>query len=428
MTTWTDVIHLDRIIIPPERQRQYFDETKIMNLAKDILENGLLQPPVFRHDGRTLIAGERRIRAMKQLHRQGKTFEFGGVPIAPNHIPGIIISMRDELQYEQAELSENLEREDLSWQEEAQARARIHQIRMKQNPSQTISDTTKELKLGTSTLAVDLALAGALDNDAIAKAKTKSEAFKILQLEQQKRKNRELAERFQLDTSSRPETTHIIQQGDAIETMAKLTPEHFHCLITDPPYGIGANTFGNQTLINHEYNDSYEHWTRLMEGFAEQAYRVTRPEAHLYIFCDIRRFEQLTNIFTRSPAFSWKAWSRPLIWYKGNIGTLPRPNHGPRLTYEAILYINKGDKPTTKVGHDVLSIGTSAKPRHAAEKPVALYEELLSRSTEPGDYVLDPFAGSGTILPAANRLNLRASAIELVPENIGICLDRREER
>ena len=61
---------------------------------------------------------------------------------------------------------------------------------------------------------------------------------------------------------------------------------------------------------------------------------------------------------------------------------------------------------------------------HGAQKPVALYIDLLKRSVKPGDVVFDPFAGSGTIFPAAHQAKVKAIGIEMNPEYAGLCVQR----
>jgi DNA modification methylase len=56
-----------------------------------------------------------------------------------------------------------------------------------------------------------------------------------------------------------------------------------------------------------------------------------------------------------------------------------------------------------------------------------LYYDLLRRSVSPGDRVLDPFAGSGPILPAAQELKCRATALEIDPAAFGIGVKRLEK-
>lgn len=107
---------------------------------------------------------------------------------------------------------------------------------------------------------------------------------------------------------------------------------------------------------------------------------------------------------------------------------LAKPEYGPRYTYETIMFASKGGKKVTGVYPDVLSHKTVLQPRHAAEKPVAVYMDLLQRSILPGDHVLDPFMGSGVIFPAANALKIRATGIELNDVAYGTAIQRLEEK
>lgn len=54
--------------------------------------------------------------------------------------------------------------------------------------------------------------------------------------------------------------------------------------------------------------------------------------------------------------------------------------------------------------------------RHPAAKPVALYTEWIELFTDPGDVILDPFAGDGALLVAAHLTGRRAIGIELDPK------------
>ena len=53
---------------------------------------------------------------------------------------------------------------------------------------------------------------------------------------------------------------------------------------------------------------------------------------------------------------------------------------------------------------------------HPNHKPFSVLEPLLRQWTKPGDLVLDPFAGSGSIAAAALRLQRRAACSEIEPE------------
>lgn len=60
--------------------------------------------------------------------------------------------------------------------------------------------------------------------------------------------------------------------------------------------------------------------------------------------------------------------------------------------------------------------------RHTAVFPVRLAEMCLRAGTEPGDLVLDPFCGSGTVGVVAARMGRRFLGIDLDPPT---CLEAR---
>jgi len=76
---------------------------------------------------------------------------------------------------------------------------------------------------------------------------------------------------------------------------------------------------------------------------------------------------------------------------------------------------------------DVITISGEPNLGHMAQKPVALYKELLSRSVRPGDSVLDCYAGTGPLLPAAHQMQLKATLIEKDPASFGIIINRAKE-
>lgn len=54
----------------------------------------------------------------------------------------------------------------------------------------------------------------------------------------------------------------------------------------------------------------------------------------------------------------------------------------------------------------------------------ALAESVIAHTTDPGDVVLDPFAGYGTTLVVAQRLGRKAIGIELVAEHLDVARSR----
>jgi adenine-specific DNA-methyltransferase len=64
------------------------------------------------------------------------------------------------------------------------------------------------------------------------------------------------------------------------------------------------------------------------------------------------------------------------------------------------------------------------KTEHPCQFPVALIERLVLATTNEGDWVLDPFLGTGTSIVAAIRHNRRGAGAEIVPKYIELAKDR----
>jgi len=104
-------IPLDRISLNPLQPRKHFDESKIIELSRSIENQGVIQPLVVRvHPDLSghyqLVAGERRLRALKMLDYQ--------------EIPVLIRNIKDHDLLETA-LLENIQRENLTPMEEARS-------------------------------------------------------------------------------------------------------------------------------------------------------------------------------------------------------------------------------------------------------------------------------------------------------------------
>lgn len=437
-------IPISQVLIKPDRQRQEFDPSALQDLVTSIEERGLLHPPVLRDEAGTwtLVAGERRMKAIAQIWELGGSFRCDNQEVPAGEMPFTNLGDLSDLEAEEAELDENLKRKDLTWQEHAAAVARLHRLRQGQQVekavklqtplvAQTYADTALEL-LGKSEGAYqdqirkEIIVSKHLANPAIAKAKSADEAFKILKKQEESAKNVELARTVGASFNADLHTLLNVDCLDYMTTAADLPEaEKFDVILTDPPYGMGADNFGDAggklTGIEHRYDDSPEHFTKLMTAWSKLSYNVVKAQAHAYVFCDIDKFHELKALMQ---AAGWYVFRTPLINHKMNSGRVPLPDQGPRRQYEIILYAIKGKKQTTHIYPDVISTSADENFSHGAQKPVALYQNLLQRSVRPGDRVLDTFAGSGTIFEAANGFKCSATGTELNPEYFGMCLAR----
>jgi len=433
------------IVVEPNRQRKVFDETAIIDLAGSITQLGLIHPIVVRQfeDQIILVAGERRLKALDYIWNFGDKVSCGEFEFPEGQVPCLFLGEIDPIDAFEIELEENIRRENISWQDKAQATARLLELRNAQAKANEegpfdhidlareisgVPDTTPSSAIAplTEALREDLILARSLGDSDVAKASSKSEALKVVKRKEEARRNVELSRTVGAVFNS---SLHTLLRGDCLSLMQGLSDQTFDVILSDPPYGIDAQEFNNSDGLapgpgSHFYDDSYSNWSNLMHGFAVQADRLTKPQAHLYLFCDIDRFHELKGIFSEQ---GWTAFRTPLIWFNPGGMRAPWPDQGPQRKYQVILYAVKGKRPVTQLRGDVLAYPNDPNQGHPAQKPVALLTDLLRRSVRPGDTVLDPFAGSGSIFVAAHSLKVKATGIELDEAAAGIAARRLGE-
>lgn len=415
------------IIVPEERQRRIFDDASLQELADSIADKGLMHPIVVRNDSCTLVAGERRLRALRILSERGTPYRCNGEAVFSGGVVCVRLSDLSEFQVREAEFEENVLRRDLAWQELNYAIAGLHRLREEQaaseNRTQTVQDTANEI-LGRDATGVQhtkitkaLQIADNLHDPEIANAKTEKEALKILERRANEEHRANLAREFGERSSK-----HEIRQGSAFEFLPGVPDSSINIILTDPPYGIGADDFGDQADARHDYEDTVDYAFKCYSLVFTEANRICKDSAQILLFCDIRVFPTLYDLALQVLEEAWSTWETPLIWDKGN-GMLPVPDRGPRRNYEAILYAYSGNRKWNTTGSsDIISIPGLSRPEFGAQKPTELYSDLLFRVSQPGDIVLDPFAGTCPIIPAAAEYQCQGIALEINEAKINFAL------
>ncbi len=406
---------LTSITVPVDRQRKSFNKKALEDLADSIVDKGLLHPIVCTRQGDklTLIAGHRRLLAITSLADKKQLYEHDGTTLEPSCIPFILIEDRGRLKLREVELEENIIREDLTWQERTEAIDELHTLRQAQNPTQTDTETAKELAQvsGQAEITHRKEVARAriisphLDDPEVKAARSSNEAFNIVTRKLQGQFDEELKRR-----GVGKKSPHTLIHGDLIVELAKIKRPRFDCIIADPPYGMDAHKFGDAAKLSHRYKDTAKAATRAAEYILTESFRVAKQEAHLYMFCDVDHFHMLREYTIIS---GWDPFRTPLIWDKGTAGHAPIGTRGFRRTYEIILFASKGNKPLGGLYSDVIEVPNLRDKIYAAQKPAALYSKLISYSCVPGDKVLDPCCGCGTIFEAAKACDVIATGIEI---------------
>lgn len=426
-------ILISSILVAPNRQRKVFDAAKLAEFAAGISARGLLHPIILRKtgDSLTLVAGERRLRACSDIHDLGGTLRHDNQIVPAGCIPYTLLEELDALSAEEAELEENIHREDLTWPERAAAHSRLAELRTAQaaakgEPAPSVSDISLEIRGSSESthreaVRRELIVAKHLDDPDVKAAKNVDDAFKILRKKEEGEKNRQLGAAIGKTFTAE---MHTLLNVDSLTWMASAAAEQFDVILTDPPYGMGADEFGDSGGLAagaHGYEDTAENALACYTELAWQGFRITKPQAHLYAFCDQDMFPRLKLLFSSA---GWSVFRTMLIWHKPSAMRAPWPQEGPQRKYETILYAVKGKRPVQKMAPDLFAFNPDSNLGHAAQKPVALFEELLRRSVRPGDSVLDPFCGSGPIFPAGHTLKCRVTGIEKDQGSFGIAAKR----
>src|SRR5262245_12894034 len=397
------------------RQRSKINSGPLNELKDSILAVGLLNPPVAWYDVAaakwTLVAGERRLRALTELTNEKRQFRCGAGEVDVGLIPITPLGdYLDEAGRFEAELDENVKREDLEWPDRMRAYAALHTMRVGQNPQQTVHDTARELspKVG---LAADadggartahkhitqaIVISQHLDNEKIANARSPAEALQLIYKQEEEKVLAALIRRQISIAPTKPDIE--IRNADLYTLLPKLDTGRFDLILADPPYGISASGAGfrARSVHHHNYGDRPEDAKQITQFIITEGFRITKPRANIFVFCDIDLFPWLKATASN---MGWTVFRRPLVWMKSESeGLAPWGAQGPRITTEFIFYATKGQRGLNASPTDVFDDRRVPREQriHAAEKPVSLMAKLVNCATLPGDVVLDPCCGSGS--------------------------------
>jgi DNA modification methylase len=223
---------------------------------------------------------------------------------------------------------------------------------------------------------------------------------------------------------------HRLLCGDATDPASYdilLAGQTAHLAWTDPPYNVNYANSLKDKLRGKDRPILNDNLGADFHGFLCSA--LTPLLAHcagaVYVAMSSSELDTLQSAFREAGGH----WSTFVIWAKHTF-TLGRSDY--QRQYEPILYGWPEGKQRHWCGDrdqgDVWPIKKPAKnDLHPTMKPVELVERAIRNSSRPGDRVLDPFAGSGTTLIAAEKSGRIARLIELDPKYVDVIVRRWEE-
>ena len=422
------------IYIPP-RLRKEIIASKMVELTEGIKTTGQIQPirvrPIEDDEGGitshpwALVAGFRRLKACEAL----------GIDVRAVNYANLSEFLRTRI-----ELEENLHRQDMTFLEENDAKARLHELftaQMKSTGSDwSQAQTAAFLGASTANLSKDLKLARAMKDDpSLRLAASKKAAMRAMEMKENHRNRMAQSSKAAQYTAS---ITSKLFMGDARDFVRSLPAGSVDLVFTDLPYGIdyyskpdgmGATTKKNKAGLS-KYDDTEENARDLMADLVPQLMRVTHSASWIAVMMNEANYGFLKDLFESCCAshFEYKLTEQydfctghdeagdclflnveepHWIWYREN-SQMPSlyPDRHAQNVYERILVFNRGSARLSYPCPNVLTIPNEygGERWHAMQKPLTLCKEVISRLSLPGERVLDPTFGSGNLLKAANIL------------------------
>ena len=243
---------------------------------------------------------------------------------------------------------------------------------------------------------------------------------------------------------------HLIIWGDTLDALSSKIPDSSVDLIfADPPYNIGKNFNGRKDKWSSE--EAYLEWCY---QWIDLCLRKLKDKGSFYLMAATQNMPYF-DVYLRDKIC---VLSR-IVWSYDSSGVQAKKYYGS--LYEPILFCVKDKQQYTFNANDILvEAKTGAKrklidyrkpvptqyssrkvpgnvwefPRvryrmeeyeeHPTQKPVALLERIVRASSNPGDLILDPFAGTFTTCFVAKKLGRQSIGIEIEEDYVKIGLRR----
>src|SRR5215210_3528534 len=232
--------------------------------------------------------------------------------------------------------------------------------------------------------------------------------------------------------------------GDNLELMRDEADESVQMAYLDPPFntgsdrirrtlattaspdgdrtGFGGRRYATRLLEESSYRDDFDDYLGFLEPRLREVRRLLHPAGTLYFHIDWREAHYckllLDELFGRACFLNELIWAydygaKPrrrgppkhdtiLVYVKGPAGYFFDAEAVDRGPYMAPGLVTpekaaRGKLPTSVIWHTIVSPTGREKTGYPTQKPEGLVRRFVHASSRPGDLVLDPFAGSGTL-------------------------------
>ncbi len=256
--------------------------------------------------------------------------------------------------------------------------------------------------------------------------------------------------------------------GDNLEVLRRLSSGLAPLIYVDPPFntgktqkrvqlrtvrdeeagdrvGFSGKRYRSERVGETSYQDSFDDYLAFLEPRLREAHRVLRDDGSLFFHIDYREVHYckvlLDGIFGREcfqneiiwaydygarSKSRWPAKHDNILWYtKHPERYVFRFDAMDRIPYMAPGLVGpekaaRGKTPTDVWWHTIVSPTGKEETGYATQKPHGILERIINVHSEPGDLVLDFFAGSGTTGEAAAKLGRDFVLLDSSPDAIAV--------
>jgi DNA modification methylase len=259
----------------------------------------------------------------------------------------------------------------------------------------------------------------------------------------------------------------LIVLGDNLELLPRFPDETFQLVYADPPFntgkirtrrtiaveaaadgdrlGFGGRRYRTRLLAESSFRDSFDDYVGFLEPRLREIRRLLAPTGTFYLHLDYREAHYckllLDELFGRDAFLNEIVWAydygaRAKRRWPAKHDTIlvyvkdPRRYHfdGEAVDREPYMAPGlvgpekaaRGKRPSDVWWHTIVSPTGKEKTGYPTQKPEGIVRRMIQASTRPGDWCLDPFAGSGTLGVAARRLGRRFVLVDSNPEAVAV--------
>ena len=221
--------------------------------------------------------------------------------------------------------------------------------------------------------------------------------------------------------------------GDCKEVLPYIASGSVDLIVTDPPYSTGSGgkykPEGTAAGVIHKAgwgvsvlkeNDGklFAENSILPREYMAEFYRVLKPDADCYVMCNAKNMEA----FLKAGREAGFRLHNILAWKKNTV--IVNRWYGKNIEFTLYFYKGRARKIKNLSSTMVFEAPNPRKKRHPTEKPVSLMRHYIENSSSVGDYVLDPFMGSGTTGVACEATGRHFFGIELGRDEFNVAHQR----